>query len=149
MDIFVLWLVAAIVGSVGIYFAITEQKYLRPTAFVAFSLFAITPSFYLGPLPFPLLTGYGIPGFDTMPVRVTIGIILILLLSAIVSWFLAILTNRLACRCDRATGGAIRWLIPFTFYGGLFLVFHLIFPFILTLMTLLGLYDYELGQGIG
>ncbi len=138
-----MWLASVIAGITGTLYATQSANRTWPQAIIALSLFLLTPGFYFGFLPIPILSmvvtfpSSEIPGFSHMPVRTSIGILLLLLISTVLAWGSAAISTWCARGCRRITAG---WLLLFPIYLLLLLVYYLLNVVILAALCKLGLY---------
>lgn len=143
----VIWLIPTILGSIGVFLATGSKTTMWPNAAVAAAMVAVTPGLFLNLIPNPLLLMVitaDVPGWSRMPVRTTVGILLILLIGAVVASVVAALGNRVVRRCVRGRSNLMRAVVSFSSFLLMLLIYHLISPLILAIVYFLGVYS-EIG----
>lgn len=144
-----IFMVPGLLGTLGLSCAIEQEGRIWPKVIVAMSLVLLTPGFFLNLMPCPMLalllaSPPDIPGLSRMPIRTTVGIVLILLIGAVAAWGLAGLADGMARRVGRWQRKWMKWVAVFPLWVMVLLTYFLVSPLILLSVYLFGLYS-EIG----
>ena len=155
LPMIVLWVLAVILGTTGIFLAMEERNERWMNALLVLGLLLATPAKFISFLPVPLfgIVLYLICGgnFDLVgdpdawgnPVKCVGGILFAIAIGAVTALLLLAPVKRVARWALRKCRGHLTWLLPFPVCLAACFALHVIVLGCLYLLRILGLYPIE------